>query len=93
MEAPGRCPTRNSLKLGIYEATIYIHVHTNTTSLPSHRLSMLATNATCISHSLAIGYQCWPPVLHVPLTPLPLAINAGHKCYMLPLTHVHSIFT
>ena len=46
-------------------------------SFLSHRLSMLATIAACTSHSPPIGYQCWPPIL--PLTSLPLAINA---CYL-----------
>ena len=50
-------------------------------SLPSHWLSMLATNAT--PHFPPTGYQRWPPML--PLTPLPSAITAGHQCYWLSM--------
>ena len=52
-------------------------------SLPTHWLSKLATNTT--SHSPPSGYQCWPPMLPLPL--LPAAINAGYQWYCLLSSH------
>ena len=63
-----------------------IHAATNNNSLSSHQLSMLAA-----SHSPPIGYQCWPSML--PLTPLPLAINDGHTCYLSLPFHRLSMLT
>ena len=74
-------------------------------SLPSHRLSMLAINATSLSltplsmlATLSLPYQCWPPML--PLTPLSMLatnatshslINVGHP--VLPLTPLSMLAT
>ena len=52
-------------------------------SLPSQRLSMLATSAP--SNSPPTGYQSWLPTL--PPTPLPSAINAAYQCSLSLPSH------